>query len=100
MHFVSTTPDSWFGLPRQEGVAYAAQESWVQNETIRNNILFGTPFDESRYNQGTQNHAAGNWESHLNIVSTVIKQCALERDLELFEAGDETEVGERGLTLR
>jgi len=32
--------------------------------------------------------------------SVVIKQCALERDLELFEAGDVTEVGERGLTLR
>jgi len=31
---------------------------------------------------------------------TVIRQCALERDLELFEAGDATEVGERGLTLR
>ena len=30
----------------------------------------------------------------------VIKQCALERDLELFDAGDSTEVGERGLTLR
>ncbi|KIK00806.1 hypothetical protein K443DRAFT_122663 [Laccaria amethystina LaAM-08-1] len=66
---------------RSWGVAYAAQESWVQNETIRNNILFGTPFDEIRYNK-------------------VIKQCAFERDLELFEAGDETEVGERGLTLR
>ena len=30
----------------------------------------------------------------------MIKQCALERDLELFEAGDVTEVGKRGLTLR
>ena len=30
----------------------------------------------------------------------VILQCALERDLSLFEAGDETEVGEKGLTLR
>ena len=30
----------------------------------------------------------------------VIQQCALERDLELFDAGDQTEVGERGLTLR
>ena len=30
----------------------------------------------------------------------VIYQCALEQDLEMFEAGDETEVGERGLTLR
>ena len=30
----------------------------------------------------------------------VIYQCALKRDLELFEAGDSTEVGEKGLTLR
>ena len=30
----------------------------------------------------------------------VIKQCALEKDLELFDAGDKTEVGEKGLTLR
>ena len=55
MHFVPATPDSWFGLPRKGGIAYAAQESWVQNETIRNNILFGTPFDEIRYNKGTKN---------------------------------------------
>ncbi|KAG2113689.1 ABC transporter type 1, transmembrane domain-containing protein, partial [Suillus clintonianus] len=63
------------------GVAYAAQESWVQNETIRDNILFGAPYDEIRY-------------------KTVLHQCALERDLTLFEAGDQTEVGEKGLTLR
>ena len=30
----------------------------------------------------------------------VIQQCALEKDLELFDAGDKTEVGEKGLTLR
>lgn len=30
----------------------------------------------------------------------MLKQCALEKDLELFEAGDNTEVGEKGLTLR
>lgn len=29
----------------------------------------------------------------------MLHQCALERDLELFDAGDETEVGEKGLTL-
>ena len=29
----------------------------------------------------------------------VLYQCSLERDLELFEAGDQTEVGEKGLTL-
>ena len=36
----------------------------------------------------------------LSHIFQVIHQCALERDLELFDAGDKTEVGERGLTLR
>jgi ABC-type transport system involved in cytochrome bd biosynthesis fused ATPase/permease subunit len=35
MHYLPTGPGSWFNLPRQGGVAYAAQESWVQNETIK-----------------------------------------------------------------
>ncbi|OSX60068.1 hypothetical protein POSPLADRAFT_1048490 [Postia placenta MAD-698-R-SB12] len=38
MHYIPMTPDSWFNLPRGGGVAYAAQESWVQNETIRARI--------------------------------------------------------------
>lgn len=81
MHFIPTTPDSWFNLPRKNGIAYADQESWVQNATICDSILFGSEFDAVRYRK-------------------VIKQCALEQDLELFEAGDRTEVGEKGLTLR
>ncbi|KAG5722122.1 ATP-binding cassette transporter abc4, partial [Termitomyces sp. T112] len=80
MHFIPSSPDSWFNLPRSCGVAYAAQESWVLNTTIKNNILFGAPFDEQRYNK-------------------VIYQCALIGDLELLKAGDLTEVGEKGLTL-
>ncbi|KAE9405641.1 hypothetical protein BT96DRAFT_955137 [Gymnopus androsaceus JB14] len=80
MHFIPSGPDSFYHLPRDGGVAYAAQESWVQNETIKNNILFASEYNEARYKQ-------------------VIYACGLERDLELFEAGDETEVGEKGLTL-
>ncbi|KAI9435350.1 hypothetical protein H4582DRAFT_2112394 [Lactarius indigo] len=80
MHFVPMTPNSWYHLPREGGISYAAQESWVQNETIRDNILFGAPCDEERYNK-------------------VIYQCGLQRDLSLFNAGDKTEVGEKGLTL-
>ncbi|KAJ4501458.1 P-loop containing nucleoside triphosphate hydrolase protein [Lentinula lateritia] len=81
MHFVPTGSDSYYNLPREGGVSYAAQESWIKNDTIRNNILFGSSFDEERYNN-------------------VLYQCGLERDLSLFEAGDMTEVGEKGLTLR
>ncbi|KAF9564162.1 P-loop containing nucleoside triphosphate hydrolase protein [Agrocybe pediades] len=80
MHFIPSVADSWFNLPRAGGIAYAAQESWVQNATIKQNILFGSQYDEERYRK-------------------VIRQCALERDLELLDAGDHTEVGERGLTL-
>ncbi|THV06409.1 P-loop containing nucleoside triphosphate hydrolase protein [Dendrothele bispora CBS 962.96] len=80
MHFVPMNPDSWYNLPRDKGVAYAAQESWVQNATIKENIVFRSEFDEERYKK-------------------VLYQCALERDLSLFEAGDATEVGEKGLTL-
>lgn len=52
MHFIPTISDSWYNLPRKGGVAYAAQESWVQNATIRENIIFGLPFDEERYKKG------------------------------------------------
>ncbi|KAJ7283157.1 P-loop containing nucleoside triphosphate hydrolase protein [Mycena rebaudengoi] len=80
MHWIPSSPDSWYNLPRGAGVAYAAQESWVLNETIKDNIIFDTPLDEERYKK-------------------VIYQCALEQDLSLFQAGDQTEVGEKGLTL-
>ncbi|KAJ7246497.1 multidrug resistance-associated ABC transporter [Mycena rebaudengoi] len=80
MHFIPAGPESWFNLPRSNGVAYCDQTSWVLNDTIRNNILFGTPMDEERYKK-------------------VLYQCALEPDLALLEAGDQSEVGERGLTL-
>ncbi|KAJ3849551.1 P-loop containing nucleoside triphosphate hydrolase protein [Lentinula lateritia] len=73
MHFAPLSNDAWFNLPRSGGIAYAAQESW-------DNILLGSPYDEDRYQK-------------------VIKQCPLERDLTLFAAGDETEIGEKGLTL-
>ncbi|KAJ7101009.1 hypothetical protein C8R43DRAFT_1141277 [Mycena crocata] len=80
MHFIPSGPSSWYHLPRANGISYAAQESWVQNETIKENILFGAKYDAERYKK-------------------VVHQCALERDLDLFEAGDRTEVGEKGLTL-
>jgi len=94
-----STVDSWFNLPRGGGVAYAAQESWVQNDTIKENIIFGAPYDEERYQKGLPHSLSFQVLSFIDD-SLVIRQCALARDLELFEAGDKTEVGEKGLTLR
>ena len=52
MHLIPSNGNSWFNLPRGGGIAYSAQESWVQNATIRENIIFGSPYDEKRYQQG------------------------------------------------
>lgn len=35
MHYIPIGPNSWFSLPRKDGVAYAAQESWILNQTIK-----------------------------------------------------------------
>lgn len=98
MHFIPSSSNSWYNLPREGGIAYAAQESWVQNETIRDNILFGSSYDEERYKKGGP--YLPTFSTDLLNSALVINQCALRQDLELFEAGDQTEVGEKGLTLR
>ncbi|CAB4066202.1 ABCC1 [Lepeophtheirus salmonis] len=61
-------------------IAYVPQESWMQNTSLKNNILFGKPYDEEWYNQ-------------------VLEYCCLTYDLSLLPAGDETEIGERGINL-
>lgn len=50
------------------------------NDTIKNNILFASIYDEQRYHE-------------------VLIACSLERDLQILDNGDETEVGEKGITL-
>jgi ABC-type multidrug transport system fused ATPase/permease subunit len=71
-------PDPETGLT--ESVAYCAQQAWLVNANIKENILFAAPFDNKRYKD-------------------VIIACALERDLEILDAGDETFVGEKGIAL-
>lgn len=71
-------PDPQTGLT--ESVAYCAQQAWLVNDTIKENILFASPLDPQRY-------------------KAVITACALERDLEILDAGDQTLVGEKGITL-
>lgn len=61
-------------------VSYAAQDPWLFDGTIRANILFTDPYDCNRY-------------------ESVIRVCALERDLSLLPDGDRTIIGERGISL-
>ncbi|KAG8689189.1 hypothetical protein FRC11_003875, partial [Ceratobasidium sp. 423] len=67
-------------LPKTGGISFAAQSSWLEHKSIKDNILFGTPYDEERYN-------------------LVLECCALKPDLEIFEDGDLTEIGARGVSL-
>ncbi|KAG0296659.1 hypothetical protein BGZ97_004481 [Linnemannia gamsii] len=66
--------------PRGSGIAYVSQTAWLQNTTIRDNILFGKKFDQDRYD-------------------AVVESCALVTDFEILESGDMTEIGEQGITL-
>ncbi|KAI9595888.1 ABC transporter type 1, transmembrane domain-containing protein [Syncephalis fuscata] len=62
-------------------IAYLAQHPWILSGTVRDNILFGEQYDATWYRQ-------------------VVEGCALEKDFELLSSGDNTYIGERGVTLR
>jgi ABC-type multidrug transport system fused ATPase/permease subunit len=72
------TPDPETGLT--ESIAYCAQQAWLVNGTVKENIVFASEWDAKRYND-------------------VIAACSLKRDLEILDGGDETIVGEKGVTL-
>ncbi|KAJ4958376.1 hypothetical protein NE237_025487 [Protea cynaroides] len=60
--------------------AYVPQSPWIFSGNVRENILFGNPYNSAKY-------------------ETTIKACALEKDFELFSSGDLTEIGERGVNM-
>lgn len=61
-------------------LAYVPQQAWMQNATVRENILFGVPEDEATYNK-------------------IVDGCALRSDLDILPGGDQTEIGEKGINL-
>ncbi|XP_068452238.1 multidrug resistance-associated protein 1 isoform X2 [Clinocottus analis] len=61
-------------------VAYVPQQAWIQNATLKDNILFGQERRQTWYQR-------------------VVEACALQPDLENLPAGDETEIGEKGVNL-
>ncbi|XP_022245979.1 multidrug resistance-associated protein 1-like isoform X2 [Limulus polyphemus] len=61
-------------------VAYVPQQAWIQNESIRNNVLFGQKYVEEKYNK-------------------ILDSTCLKPDLEILPGGDNTEVGEKGINV-
>jgi ABC-type iron transport system FetAB ATPase subunit len=64
---------AWLSLPRASGIAYAAQESWVLNDTIRNNIVFTSEWDEERYKKGGPDILEN--DVQLMLTGTFYKYC-------------------------
>uniref|UniRef100_A0A8C3CG56 ATP-binding cassette sub-family C member 10 n=1 Tax=Cairina moschata TaxID=8855 RepID=A0A8C3CG56_CAIMO len=64
----------------EQGFGLATQEPWIQFATVRENILFGRDYDARLYEE-------------------VLEACALSEDLNVLPSGDQTEVGENGVTL-
>lgn len=71
------TKDNWI-IP--SAVAFVAQIPWIENASIKDNIIFGLPNDESRYQK-------------------VIEVCALKKDLVMLSDGEHTEIGANGINL-
>lgn len=61
-------------------IAYVAQQAWIQNATLEDNILFNNKKNEDRY-------------------FSCIRACALQSDLDMLPGGDQTEIGEKGINL-
>lgn len=61
-------------------VAYASQQAWIVNATVKENIVFGYKYESDFYEQ-------------------TVKACALLDDFAQLPDGDETVVGERGISL-
>eukprot|EP01116_Phalansterium_solitarium_P010896 TRINITY_DN263_c0_g1_i1.p1 TRINITY_DN263_c0_g1~~TRINITY_DN263_c0_g1_i1.p1 ORF type:complete len:1381 (+),score=494.77 TRINITY_DN263_c0_g1_i1:55-4197(+) len=64
----------------RSSIAYVPQQAWMMNASLRDNILFGQPYEEKRYKQ-------------------ILDACALGADLLQLPAGDLTEIGDRGINL-
>ncbi len=98
----------------QTGVGFAGQEAWLQHATVRDNILFGKPLNRDLYDAVV--HACALTEDLKVIPDTLVdfhshfsdEQC-LRQNLRIWDvirflpqvlpAGDQTEVGENGVTL-
>ncbi|KAF8788578.1 Multidrug resistance-associated protein 1 like protein [Argiope bruennichi] len=61
-------------------LAYVSQQAWIQNATLRQNILFVKPMERAQYD-------------------LTLSRCCLKPDLKILPGGDLTEIGEKGVNL-
>ncbi|KAI0383463.1 P-loop containing nucleoside triphosphate hydrolase protein [Hypomontagnella monticulosa] len=76
-HDQKANKDNWI-IPG--AIAFVAQIPWIENATVKDNILFGLPYDANRYKK-------------------TVEVCALAKDMEMFSDGENTEIGANGINL-
>lgn len=60
----------------QGSIAFVSQQAWIQNATVRTNILFGLPYDQEKYDR-------------------IVEAVALKADFDILDEGDHTMIGEK-----
>ena len=61
-------------------VAYLPQTPWIMNANLRDNIIFGYDYDETKFKK-------------------VVAACQLEPDIAILPNRELTEIGEKGISL-
>jgi len=61
-------------------ISYVSQTPWILNDTLKNNIILFSPYNESKYKK-------------------ILEICELNQDIKLLIGGDMTEIGEKGINL-
>jgi ATP-binding cassette, subfamily C (CFTR/MRP), member 1 len=80
-HSLSSSSSSWNSQCLVQGsISYASQLPWIQNTTLRQNILYTSPYDQEKYFR-------------------VLHACCLIEDLNSFPYGDLTFIGQKGINL-
>ena len=67
-------------VSRSGTIAYVPQSCWIRNASVKDNVTFSTPFDRIKFD-------------------ATLKSCALDTDIQILPAGEDTEIGERGINL-
>ena len=71
-------------------IAYVPQTPFIMNASLRDNILFGAPFDAEKYQVLLYCPCD---------AQKVLEACSLLPDIAILPAGDMTEIGEKGINL-
>ena len=86
MHKLDSNKEKEFNRLNINGTtSYVPQQAWIKNESVKNNILFSRGANKQKVDE--------------KFYDKVIESCQLLTDMSIMPAGDQTEIGEKGINL-